>query len=303
MLTNLRIRISFLVIVLYASGISAQTTPQWGSYPERPLNLIDLIPPDGRRFSLGHDFDFIDPSGQAWHVPLGFITDGASIPMPFWSVIGGPYEGLYREAAVVHDAGCCAQTVPWQDVHHMFYNAMRCSGVSWSKAKTMFFAVWVGGPRWTTLNTGMPANCKINLPVKASIQTKLLQTIQSRSLTPAETKAVARPFFTTRAMTQASAEKFVTHLRQRRVTSAETRIIALSVIQSERFSDDDVKQVESWIKTENPSLKAIKARAEQTRKQKQEQLRKSAAFKGKVGQPQLFPEIPELLLQAGNNSR
>jgi len=66
-----RIRISFLVIVLSASWISAQTTPQWGSYPERPLNLIDLIPPDGRRFSLGHDFDYIDPSGRAWHRFVG----------------------------------------------------------------------------------------------------------------------------------------------------------------------------------------------------------------------------------------
>ena len=299
----MRIRISFLVIVLSASWISAQTTPQWGSYPERPLNLIDLIPPDGRRFSLGHDFDYIDQSGRAWQAPLGFITDGASIPMPFWSVIGGPYEGLYREAAVVHDAGCCAQTVPWQDVHHMFYNAMRCSGVSRAKAKTMFFAVWVGGPRWTTLNTGMPAVCKLSPPVKASIQTKLLRIIRSRPLTSAETKAVARPFFTNRTMTQAGAAKLVSRLKQRRVTPEEERIIALSVIQSEQFSDDDVKQVESWSETEKPSLETTEARAEQTRKQKQEKSRKGASFKANMRPPRLFREIPELSLQSGDNSQ
>src|ERR1700686_2385424 len=148
-------------LTLCSNALSAPTPAQWGSYPNRPLELRDLVPPDGRRFSLIHDFNYVDQTGRLWAAPADLITDGASIPMPFWSVIGGPFEGLYREAAIVHDAGCCAKMQPWQDVDHMFYNAMRCSGVGWLQAKVMFYAVWAGGPRWTTANPTMPRECKI----------------------------------------------------------------------------------------------------------------------------------------------
>lgn len=36
-------------------------------------------------------------------VPKGFITDGASIPKAFWSIIGGPLSRPYLYAAIVHD--------------------------------------------------------------------------------------------------------------------------------------------------------------------------------------------------------
>src|ERR1051326_8039238 len=87
-------------------------TEQWGSYLNRPVTLQDIVPPDGRRFSLPHDFTYVDPTGRRWEAPTGLITDGASIPTPFWSVIGGPFEGLFREAAVVHAVACCGQMLP-----------------------------------------------------------------------------------------------------------------------------------------------------------------------------------------------
>lgn len=282
----------FLIALCLASP--ARSSPPWGSYPHRPANLVDLVPPDGRRFSLVHDFDYIDPSQRRWNAPAGLITDGASIPIPFWDVIGGPYEGLYREAALVHDAACCAQTTPWQDVHYMFYNAMRCSGVSWSKAKLMFYAVWYQGPRWTRLNTSMPEECKLKSPVRASVQRKLVQVIQNRTLSPAETRTVARPFFTDRPMSDVAATKFVARLKRRPVTSEEAAVISLSVGQSQLSSDIDLKQLEKWIKKENPSVETLKTRAEETRKQKQAETTK--AF-GPASRQQLFPELPELRRQ------
>ena len=35
--------------------------------------------------------------------PAGFVTDGASIPKVFWSIIGSPFTGKYLHGAVIHD--------------------------------------------------------------------------------------------------------------------------------------------------------------------------------------------------------
>ena len=270
-------------------------TEQWGSYLNRPVTLQDIVPPDGRRFSLPHDFTYVDPTGRRWEAPTGLITDGASIPTPFWSVIGGPFEGLFREAAVVHDAACCGQMQPWEDVHHMFYNAMRCSGVGEGKAKTMFWAVWSFGPRWTHLNTSMPAECKLAQPsgtpqalhswktlLRPEIATGVFNEINQRTLTVSEARAVARPFFTQKPMTDADALQFVAKLkRQGAITPSEQQAISLSVTQSELISDEEVKAAQQWIEKENPSLETIETRAEQARKKI-------------VSQPRLFPGVSPL---------
>lgn len=85
---------------------------------------------------------------RVWTAPVGTYTDGASIPQSFWSVIGGPFEGRYRDAAVNHDYECCAQQHPWQDVHRMFYDGMMARGVEDWLACLMYFAVYFFGPRW-----------------------------------------------------------------------------------------------------------------------------------------------------------
>ena len=43
-------------------------------------------------------------SNQWVHVPAGFLTDGASVPQPLWSVI--PPWGPWGQAAIVHDYLC-----------------------------------------------------------------------------------------------------------------------------------------------------------------------------------------------------
>lgn len=101
-----------------------------------------------RNMKLLAPFEFIDGSGRSWPVPTGSIVNGASIPRPFWSVIGGPFEGPYRNASVVHDYHCDAKKASWQDVHRMFFHAMIAEGTAIAKAKIMYYAVLVGGPRW-----------------------------------------------------------------------------------------------------------------------------------------------------------
>jgi hypothetical protein len=102
---------------------------------------------DGRNMRLLTPFGYTDPSGREWDVPPGAITDGASIPRVLWA-FAGPFEGQYRDAAVVHDFFCVVRTRTWRDTHQMFYSAMRAAGVDAVTAKTMYGAVYYFGPRW-----------------------------------------------------------------------------------------------------------------------------------------------------------
>jgi len=103
---------------------------------------------DGRSMTLVEPFAYIDPRDTRWNAPAGAVVNGASIPQAFWSLIGGPFEGRFRDASVVHDVACEERSRPWRDVHRMFYEACRCGGVEAVLAKTMYYAVHHFGPRW-----------------------------------------------------------------------------------------------------------------------------------------------------------
>lgn len=105
--------------------------------------------PDGRRVQLLEAFGYVDPAGLEWFVPAEAIVDGASIPRALWSLTGGPFEGRYRDASVVHDWYCDRRNRPWRAVHRVFFHAMITSGVSDLRAKVMYAAVFAAGPRWS----------------------------------------------------------------------------------------------------------------------------------------------------------
>ena len=107
--------------------------------------------PDGRRMRVIEDFGFMEADGLHWPVPPQSTVDGASIPQALWSLIGGPFEGKYRSASVVHDYYCAVRSADWRSVHRMFYRAMLVSGVSVRRAKVMYAAVYFAGPHWDDL--------------------------------------------------------------------------------------------------------------------------------------------------------
>ena len=62
--------------------------------------------------------------------------------------MGGPFEGKYRNASVLHDVAYDQKNKPPPEVDRMFYNAMRCSGVGAVEAKTMYYALLRFGRHW-----------------------------------------------------------------------------------------------------------------------------------------------------------
>ncbi|MFM7412336.1 MAG: protealysin inhibitor emfourin [Planctomycetota bacterium] len=103
---------------------------------------------NGRDMTLVDPFAYVDPRGVRWDAPAASVVNGASIPRAFWSLIGGPFEGRFRNASVVHDVACVDRDRPWPDVHRMFHDACRCGGVGAVQATTMYYAVYHFGPRW-----------------------------------------------------------------------------------------------------------------------------------------------------------
>ncbi|SFP60235.1 DUF1353 domain-containing protein [Hydrogenimonas thermophila] len=85
---------------------------------------------------------------MGYEVPAGFVTDGASIPRIFWSVVGSPFTGKYVEVAVLHDylySG--AEDVSFKEANRIFYKGMRKAGVNRAKAYLMYKAVSLFGKK------------------------------------------------------------------------------------------------------------------------------------------------------------
>jgi hypothetical protein len=118
---------------------------KWGHYNGEPVTKWN---PDGRTMTLLTELRYTDPHGEVWVAPVGSLVDGASIPRYLWSVMGGPFEGKYRNASVLHDVAYGERKRPWEDCDRMFYYAMRCSGVGATEAKTMYYALYKFGHHW-----------------------------------------------------------------------------------------------------------------------------------------------------------
>lgn len=143
------------ILLLFAVWTEACAAQSFGSFVGRVVaEWLD----DGRKMKLVEAFSYIDPAGSRWDAPQGWIVDGASIPQFAWSIIGGPFEGPYRNASVIHDVACDVQNRPWRDVHRAFYTAMLAANVEPMKAKIMYGAVYQFGPRWEhqVKMTGVP---------------------------------------------------------------------------------------------------------------------------------------------------
>lgn len=123
----------------------AEQSHKWGYYSGEPVTKWDS---DGRTMTLLSEIRYTDPKGEVWVAPSGSVVDGASIPRSLWSVMGGPFEGKYRNASVLHDVSYDQHNRPWQECDRMFYNAMRCSGVGKVEAGTMYYALYKFGHHW-----------------------------------------------------------------------------------------------------------------------------------------------------------
>jgi len=106
-----------------------------------------------RLFRLMAPFSYRSSRGTIT-VPAGFVTDGASIPRVFWSILE-PF-GPYFEAALIHDF----LYSPWnrrftrRQADLIFKEAMFNSGLDWVRRETIYRAVRLGG--WASFKGNPP---------------------------------------------------------------------------------------------------------------------------------------------------
>jgi hypothetical protein len=180
----------WIVVLLIAVGAYLWwayelTDPAFGSYEGE---VVTKWISEDREMELVEPFTYVDPSGRRWTATPGSVINGASIPSAFWSVIGGPFEGRFRKASVLHDVACEKQAESWQEVHRMFYNACRCSRVGVGKAQTMYWAVYQFGPRWAAAGSDEPMIFSA-APVKKSVVAKADRYFEKEELSLEEIEA------------------------------------------------------------------------------------------------------------------
>lgn len=130
-----------------AAAALTEAAEDFGAYEGLPPEVALLD--EGRMVRLLKPLAYVTEAGERWPVEAGILVDGASIPRVFWSLIGGPFEGRYRNASIIHDRYCDLRSRGWEATHRMFHDAMRCSGVPLLKAKAMYYAVYRFGSRWS----------------------------------------------------------------------------------------------------------------------------------------------------------
>jgi hypothetical protein len=149
----MRIFVSILLLLLTGCSMFRKHTRADNLNPAGPWGYysgtIDTRwEADGRTMTLLTELRYTDPNGAIWIAPAGAQIDGASIPRALWSFMGGPFEGRYRNASVLHDVAYDQKSHPPAVVDRMFYNAMRCSGVGAVEAKTMYYSLLRFGRHW-----------------------------------------------------------------------------------------------------------------------------------------------------------
>jgi hypothetical protein len=147
---------SIILVAAFLTGCAGDKTPAWVRGALKQQNkwghysgyVEARWENDGRNMTLLSELRYTDPDGVVWIAPAGSVVDGASIPRSLWSLMGGPFEGRYRNASVLHDVSYDQHTKPWPLCDQMFYNAMRCSGVGAVEAGTMYYGLRKFGRHW-----------------------------------------------------------------------------------------------------------------------------------------------------------
>lgn len=105
---------------------------------------------EDRRMQLHQDTDlvFVRPDGEVIPALPSLDFDGASIPVWAWPLIGSPFTGKYRKAAVIHDTLCYVRDRESSKAHWIFREGLRALGVGRIRARLMYVALLVGGPKW-----------------------------------------------------------------------------------------------------------------------------------------------------------
>ena len=130
----------YSVVVIFVGAILSSCAPSTISSQPRTQQFAD-----GKHWVLTRSIDFEtdEDTKITGTVPKGFVTDYASVPRVFWSVV--PRHGRYSAAAVVHDYLYWTQTTSREDADKVMKELMKFSEVSDAQRETIYTSLRAGG--------------------------------------------------------------------------------------------------------------------------------------------------------------
>ena len=97
---------------------------------------------------LVEPFSYQQANGKSWVVPADTMLDGRFASPLFSTLMGHPFEGGFRNTAVIYDYVVKDMTQPWPEAQRMFFEASIVEGVLPNEAKIMYTLMNAGGTRW-----------------------------------------------------------------------------------------------------------------------------------------------------------
>lgn len=98
---------------------------------------------------FAEDWYFVANGVNVW-IPKGYFYNGASIPRPFWSIIGSPFEPDYWAGAGAHDWRYLTHTCSREEADETLFQLLRQSRVGLWRARLIWRAVRTfAGFAWT----------------------------------------------------------------------------------------------------------------------------------------------------------
>lgn len=111
--------------------------------PAAFLDKLELEYIDGRQWRVTQPFRYQTEAGKTITVPMGFVTDFASIPRGLWNVM--PPTSTCGEAAVVHDFAYTQQCCTRAEADAILYEAMGVIHATRWTRWTVYAGVRLGG--------------------------------------------------------------------------------------------------------------------------------------------------------------
>ena len=111
-------------------------------YFPKPLRAEYL---GNNNWKLFNEFQYISPKYGNVIVPIGFVTDGASVPDFLYSIMGSPWQGGWEMPAVIHDYNYFLQSFSRNACDEMFLEGMKICKVPFWKRQLAFAGVRLFG--------------------------------------------------------------------------------------------------------------------------------------------------------------
>jgi hypothetical protein len=117
---------------------------------------------DNGSWKLQDDFSYEDEYIKIT-IKSNFITDGASIPKLFWSIIGNPLENDLLKPAIIHDGLYTLMQLKRLECDKLLKEMLLFNGTSKMKAYLIYYIVRLfGGSHWKKDTTYMIKFVQIN---------------------------------------------------------------------------------------------------------------------------------------------